>query len=162
MVSEVDDDHHVSIKVYFSRVASTVPASASTTAQSSSTLSSPPTGEHALSAGVYMLVHNVDVCTAGTDTVSRFQFMEAVASKIPSKWKRVGVSLGMDQSQLDGINMRRLADPLECFSDVFTYWQQQSTPQSPANWATLVTVLRSNYVGEEELSDTIQNTFKCV
>ena len=109
-----------------------------------------------------MLVHNVDVCTAGTDTVSLFQFMEAVASKIPSKWKRVGVSLGMDQSQLDAINMRRLADPLECFSDVFTYWQQQSTPQSPANWATLVTVLRSNYVGEEELSDTIQNTFTCV
>ena len=98
------------------------------------------------------------VC-AGTDTVSRFQFMESVASKIPSKWKRVGVSLGMDQSQLDAINMHRLADPLECFSDVFTYWQQQSTPQSPANWATLVTVLRSNYVGEEELSDTIQNTF---
>ena len=88
--------------------------------------------------------------------------MEAVASKIPSKWKRVGVSLGMDQSQLDGINMRRLADSLECFSDVFTYWQQQSTPQSPTNWATLVAVLRSNYVGEEVLSDTIQNTFTCV
>ena len=101
-----------------------------------------------------MLVHNVDVCTAGIDTVSRFQFMEAVASKIPSKWKRVGVSLGMDQSQLDGIDQHRRGDPLECFSDVFTYWQQQSTPQSPANWATLVTVLRSNYVGEEELSDT--------
>jgi len=84
--------------------------------------------------------------------------METVASKIPSKWKRVGVSLGIDQSQLDAINMHRLADPLECFSDVFTCWQQQSTPQSPANWATLVTVLRSNYVGEEELSDTIQNT----
>ena len=46
-------------------------------------------------AGVYMLVHNVDVCTAGTDTVSRFQFMETVASKIPAKWKRVGVSLGI-------------------------------------------------------------------
>ena len=100
------------------------------------------------------------VC-AGTDTVSRFQFMESVASKIPAKWKRVGVSLGIDQSQLDAINMHRLADPLECFSDVFTCWQQQSTPhvQSPANWATLVTVLRSNYVGEEELSDNIQNTF---
>ena len=44
-------------------------------------------------------------------------------------------------------------------SDVFTYWQQQSTPQSPANWATLVAVLQSNYVGEEELSYTIRNTF---
>ena len=137
-------------------IASTVSASASTTAQSSLF---PPTGEHALSVGVYMLVHNVDVCTAGTDTISRFQFMETVASKIPSKWKRVGVSLGMDQGQLDGFDQHRRGDCLECFSDVFTYWQQQSTPQSPANWATLVAVLRSNYVGEEELSDTIQNTF---
>ena len=98
------------------------------------------------------------VC-AGTDTVSRFQFMEAIASKIPSKWERVGVSLGIDQSQLDAIDMHRRGNPLKCFSDVFTCWQQQSTPQSPANWATLVTVLRSNYVGEEELSDTIQNTY---
>ena len=98
------------------------------------------------------------VC-AGTDTVSLFQFMESVASKIPSKWKRVGVSLGISMGVLDGIDLHRRGDPLECFSDVFTYWQQQSTPQSPANWATLVTVLRSNYVGEEELSDTIQNTF---
>ena len=56
--------------------------STSATAQSSSTLSSPPTGEHALSAGVYMLVHNVDVCTAGTDTVSQSQFLEAVDSMV--------------------------------------------------------------------------------
>ena len=98
------------------------------------------------------------VC-AGTDTVSRFQFMEAVASKISAKWKRVGVSLGIEQNDLDAIDQHRRGDPLECFSDVFTCWQQQSTPQSPANWATLVAVLRSNYVGEEELSDTIQNTF---
>ena len=98
------------------------------------------------------------VC-AGTDAVAQFQFMESVASKIPAKWKRVGVSLGISMGVLDGIEKRRLADPLECFSDVFTYWQQQSTPQTLANWATLVTVLRSNYVGEEELSDTIQNTY---
>ena len=69
------------------------------------------------------------------------------------------VSLGIDQNQLDAINMDRLADPLECFNDVFTCWQQQSTPQTPANWAALVAVLRSNYIGEDELSDTIQQTF---
>ena len=97
--------------------------------------------------------------SAGTDTVSQFQFMEAVASKIPAKWRRVGVSLGIDMVVLDSIEKHRCADPLECFSDVFTHWQHHSTPQSPANWATLVTVLRSNYVGEEELSDTIQNTY---
>ena len=141
------------ITVYFHVV------SASVTVQSSSTLSSPPTGEHALSACVYMLVHNVDVCTAGTDTVSRFQFLEAVASEIPAKWRDVGLSLGISSSVLDGIDQHRRGVCRDCFSDVFTYWQQQSTPQSPANWATLVAALRSNYVGEEVLSDTIQNTF---
>ena len=102
-----------------------------------------------------MLVHNVDVY----DTVSKFQFLEAVAIKIPNKWRRVGLCLGIGSSILDGIEKHRRGDPLECFSDVFTCWQQQSTPQSPANWATLVTVLRSNYVGEEALSYAIQNTF---
>ena len=85
--------------------------------------------------------------------------MESVASKISAKWMRVGVSFGMEQNDLDTIDRHRRGDALDCFSDVFTFWQQHSTPQSPANWATLVTVLRSNYVGEEELSDTIQNTF---
>ena len=141
------------ITVYFDVV------SASATVQSSSTLSSPPIGEHALSAGVYMLVHNVDVCTAGTDTISQSQFLEIVVSKIPAKWRDVGLYLGISPSVLDGIDQHRRGVCRDCFSDVFTYWQQQSTPQSPANWATLVTVLRSNYVGEEVLSDTIQNTF---
>ena len=83
-----------------------------------------------------------------------------IASKIPAKWRKVGLSLGISSSVLDGIDQHRRGDCLECFSDVFTCWQQQSTPpQNPANWPTLVTVLRSNYVGEEELSDTIRNTF---
>ena len=54
--------------------------------------------------------------------------MESVASKIPAKWRRVGVSLEISMGVLDGIEKHRRGDPLECFSDVFTYWQQQSTP----------------------------------
>ena len=94
-----------------------------------------------------------------TSTISQFHFLEAVASKIPAKWRKVGLSLGISSSILDGIEKHRRGDCLECFSDVFTYWQQQSTPQNPPNWTTLVTVLRSNYVGEKELSDTIHNTY---
>ena len=87
--------------------------------------------------------------------------MEIVASKIPDKWRKVGVSLGISASVLNGIDQHRRGDPDVCFSDVFTYWQSHSTPQSPANWATIVEVLRSNNVGEETLSDTIKKTFKC-
>ena len=97
----------------------------------------------------------MSVC-AGSDSISRFQFMESVASKIPAKWRRVGVALGIDAAVLDGFKMHRGGDPLECFSDVFTYWQQHSTPQRPADWSTLADKLRSNYVGEEQLCESIQ------
>ena len=50
--------------------------------------------------------------------------MEAVASQIPGKWRRVGVSLGIGMGVLNGIEKHRRGDPLECFSDVFAYWQQ--------------------------------------
>ena len=84
--------------------------------------------------------------------------MESVASKIPAKWRRVGVSLGISMGVLNGFDQHRHGDPIACFEDVFTCWQQQSTPQSPADWDTIVTVLRSNYVGENNLSYTISLT----
>ena len=94
-----------------------------------------------------------------TDTISQFQFMETVASNVPAKWRRVGVSMGISMGDLDGIEKHRRGDCLECFSDVFTFWQQKSTPQRPANWATIVAVLRSKYVGEKELGDYIESIF---
>ena len=70
------------------------------------------------------------------------------------------MSLGISMDELDKIEKHRLADPMECFSDMLTYWQKNPTPQSPVNWATLVKVLRSNYVGETNLSYTIQKEKK--
>ena len=110
---------------------------------------------HAMSQ-VLQLTH-VYLCAG--DTVSLFQFMENVAIKIPSKWKRVGIAFGLNQSQIDAIEKHRLADAIECFSDVFKYWQETSTHKQPANWASLISVLRSNYVGEEGLAEYIQETF---
>ena len=75
------------------------------------------------------------------------------------KWRRVGGALGLCQAQLDAIEKRHLAIPLECFTDVFSYWQQLTTPQQPVDWTTLVTVLCSQHVDEELLADFIQETF---
>ena len=92
--------------------------------------------------------------------MSLFRFMENVATVIPKKWRRVGMTLGIRQAQLDTIEKRHLAIPLECFTDVFNYWQQLSfTCQQPVGWTTLVTVLRSQRVDEELLADFIQETF---
>ena len=93
------------------------------------------------------------------DFVSLFQFNEYVVSRIPSKWKKVGVALGLSQPQIDAIDCHRYGVPFECFSDVFKYWQSESTPEQPANWATLISVLRSNTVGEAALAEYIRVHF---
>ena len=91
--------------------------------------------------------------------MSLFQFIESVAIKIPSKWKSVGIALGLTQTQIDAIEELRLADPIGCFSEVFTLWQQLSTPQQSVSWTTLIIVLRSQSVGEEALADFLQQRF---
>ena len=85
--------------------------------------------------------------------------METVATKIPAKWKRVGLALGVDRAWIDSIEMQRRGDPLDCFSDVFHYWQQHATPKHPADWTFLIAVLRSQYIGEERLADFCQQNF---
>ena len=93
------------------------------------------------------------------EEVSLFQFMESVAIKIPSKWKVVGLALGLSQSQIDDIEKERSADPLGCFSDVFRHRQQLSPPQQPMSWTTLTTVLCSESVGETGLADSLRESF---
>ena len=93
------------------------------------------------------------------DVVSLFEFNEYVASKIPNKWRRVGVALGLSQALIDAIDDRHRGEFFKCFSDVFKYWQSESTPERPANWATLISVLRSNTVGEEALAEYIRVHF---
>ena len=92
------------------------------------------------------------------DGVSLFQFNEYVASKIPDKWRRVGVGLGLSQALINAIDDRYRGEFFKCFSDVFKYWQNDSTPEQPANWATLISVLRSSTVGEKVLAEHIQST----
>ena len=97
--------------------------------------------------------------TGGSEGVSLFQFIENVATQIPTKWRGVGLALGLRQSQIDAIEEKGFTDPLNCFLDVFSFWQQQSTTQQPVSWTTLVTVLRSQSVGEEALADFLQQRF---
>ena len=85
--------------------------------------------------------------------------MDTVATEIPSKWKRMGVAVGMSQSQIDAVDIHRRGQCFDCFSDVFKHWQDTSTPEQPANWASLVTVLCSRIVGEEAFAERIQKTF---
>ena len=71
----------------------------------------------------------------------------------------MGMAVGMSQSQIDAVDMHRRGECVDCFSDVFKHWQDTSTPEQPANWASLITVLHSRIVEEEALAERIQKTF---
>ena len=119
---------------------------------------------YSLSAlNVDFLLCNKVVCNifavGDSQEVSLFLFMEHVASKIVSKWRRVGIALKLDMSLLDAIEDQRRGRAFDCFSEVYKYWQQQSSPERPVNWASIVAALRSQSVGEERLADVIEATF---
>lgn len=87
--------------------------------------------------------------------------MEHIAAVIPHKWKMVAIALGLTMPQVQAIDQHHRGDPRICFADVFDQWQKLSTSHQPVSWTTLVSVLQSQYIGEEALADTIKESFLC-
>lgn len=78
-----------------------------------------------------------------SEEVSLLQFMKIVAGRMPDDWYMLGVTLGISPSKLNIIEIHRHRDPQMCCQDVYDLWRQLSTPHHPANWATLISALKS-------------------
>ena len=83
--------------------------------------------------------------------------MNEVAAKIPSKWRDVGLQLGLDHGVLEGIASISVGDTNHCYSNVFTRWKNQNSTTHPYTWSTIVQVLESQTVGEKLLASKIKN-----
>ena len=89
---------------------------------------------------------------AGLDSQPELpDLMNEVAAKIPSKWRDVGLQLGLDPGVLEGITTHL------CYSNVFTRWKNQNSAAHPHTWSTIVQALKSPAVGERRLADTIKS-----
>ena len=86
--------------------------------------------------------------------------MNVVAAKIPSKWRDMGVQLGVDQDVLEGIASISPGDINRCYSNVFTRWKNQNSTMYPYTWSTIVQALETQAVGEKRLADEIKNKLK--
>ena len=83
--------------------------------------------------------------------------MNKVAAEIPSKWRSMGLQLGIEQlSVLDGIAAISPGDINHCYSNVFTRWKNQNSTKYPYTWSTVVQALESPAVGEERLAGKIK------
>ena len=79
--------------------------------------------------------------------------MNEIAASIPSKWKDVGLQLGLDLGVLEGIR----GEASHCYMDVFTRWKNQNSTTHPYTWSMIVQALYTPAVGEERLADKIKN-----
>ena len=79
--------------------------------------------------------------------------MDQIASRIPNKWRAVGIALGLTINELSCFSANE--DPSRCFTFVFTIWRSRMT-RLPYSWGTVVEVLRSPSVGELKMAEQLE------
>ena len=80
--------------------------------------------------------------------------MNEVAAVIPSKWRAVGIQLGLSQGSLDGIQSNNANRPEAClnsFEQVFKTWKNEA--KDPYTWSKIIDALKAPAVGEVELAE---------
>ena len=87
------------------------------------------------------------------DGPSDRDLMNKVAAVIPTKWKLVGLQLGLEYPQLEMIEQKQPSSDL-CFWDVFVEWKKRRT--SKCSWSTIIDALNSQLVGETVLADKLK------
>ena len=82
--------------------------------------------------------------------------MEEIAAVIPTKWRDIGLQLGLDKSVLEGIALISPGDTNHCYSNVFTQWNNQNLTTHPYTWSTVVRALETRVVGENRVAQHIK------
>lgn len=83
--------------------------------------------------------------------------MNFVAATLPTKWRLVGVQLGLSITSLEEIEKGYSGDCKRCFSAVFSEWEHQNT--SPYCWDTVVRVLQAPSVEENRVAEDVRTHF---
>lgn len=83
-------------------------------------------------------------------------FMNEVASKIPTKWKQLGIQLRLDMSDLERIEAGLLPGMQQCdtaFMEMFTRWKR--VRPSAFAWGTLITALEAPALNEKRVANEL-------
>ncbi|KAL5481618.1 hypothetical protein EMCRGX_G021814 [Ephydatia muelleri] len=88
--------------------------------------------------------------------------MNEIGAVIPSKWRDVGVQLGVAPGVLDGIQRQNAEKPRSCqvsFEQVFNEWRLQGS-KTTYTWTHIIGILRRPAIGENDLAETLATKFK--
>jgi len=80
--------------------------------------------------------------------------LNKVAAVIPSKWRYVGLQLGLPPGELGAISHTYDSDLTYCFVEVFVKWRNNMTKSYA--WSELLKALRSPIVAEARLAQSLE------
>ena len=80
--------------------------------------------------------------------------LNQVASRALNKWDMIALQLGIEPHQLNAIKTVNLGDPMKCYMEVFSLWQNKA--ERPFTWATIIDALKAPMVGEVKLAEDIK------
>ena len=87
-------------------------------------------------------------------TPTHKDLMNEVAVKIPTKWRFVGIELGLQPDQLNAIEVQQNGILALCFSAVFHKWECETSP--PYSWSTIIAALEAPQVSAKHLAKALK------
>ena len=73
---------------------------------------------------------------------------------LKSKWREIGIQLGVSPDELDTYYDTRNRNIPLCFTDVLEKWRKSD--ELPYTWATILDVLESPFIGEVAIANAIK------
>lgn len=111
-----------------------------------------------LTSNVEPPVKNTGDSNSSLNIPSMQELMDNVVSEIPTRWREVGIQLGLTTAHLHSIEHDNLHNSSQCFMRVFQIWQDQDT-KPPYKWSTVIDALRAPSVNENRLAKTLERMF---
>ena len=86
-----------------------------------------------------------------SDPPELFAFIENVATRIPAKWRDVGIALRVDIGRLDGFAYQH-CEPQQRYVEIFREWNNH---QKQPKWKYILEALRTRTVNEIALAEEL-------
>ena len=80
--------------------------------------------------------------------------LNQVASKALDKFELIGLQLGIEPHQLNSLKTVNLGDPMKCYTEVFSLWENKAEP--PFTWTTIINTLKAPMVAEVRLAQDLE------
>lgn len=82
--------------------------------------------------------------------------MNLVAPHVKDKWRVVGLELGIETAELNGISAPDDTKFLKCYEQIFDTWKRRAKPEYPFTWSFLISVLGSEAVQRKDIANELE------